>query len=196
MKNMKEVNTMSFQDRLIHYRERAGYKSAKDFAKKLGINYTTYMGYENKHREPKFSLLVKMAQLLGVTTDELLGMEPDKLAWIKGQIENNGFNISVAKQKANGESMYLVENLDPNWYDREFFYLSTQDLRDMSENYSPSDQNNHESYLEYFRLFQLDKLRSIFQEIEANSDDGDYYKKLRDTLLEVNPKFFDLFDEE
>lgn len=67
---------MSFQENLIHYREKAGYKSAKDFARKLGINYTTYMGYENKNREPKYSLLVKIAGLLSVSIDTLLGYDP------------------------------------------------------------------------------------------------------------------------
>lgn len=69
---------MGFQENLIHYREKAGYKSAKDFSEKLGINYTTYMGYENKGREPKYSLLVEIARLLHVSVDNLLGYDPEQ----------------------------------------------------------------------------------------------------------------------
>ena len=69
---------MGFQVNLIHYREKAGYKSAKDFSEKLGINYTTYMGYENKGREPKYSLLVQIARLLHVSVDNLLGYDPEQ----------------------------------------------------------------------------------------------------------------------
>ncbi len=76
--DMKGGFSVRFQENLIHYREKAGYKSAKDFSEKLGINYTTYMGYENKGREPKYSLLVQIARLLHVSVDNLLGYDPEQ----------------------------------------------------------------------------------------------------------------------
>lgn len=66
---------MLFQERLRKYRTEAGYKSAKDFADELGIPYPSYMAYENKQREPKYDVLMKMADKLGVTMDELLGYD-------------------------------------------------------------------------------------------------------------------------
>ena len=66
---------MNFKSRLRYYREKAGYKQAKEFAKKLGIPYTTYAGYEIKGREPKYELLCKIADLLDVSLGELLGYE-------------------------------------------------------------------------------------------------------------------------
>lgn len=39
----------------------------------MGISYTTYISYENQNREPKFELLIKIADLLNVSIDELLG---------------------------------------------------------------------------------------------------------------------------
>lgn len=66
---------MSFQENLRHYREKAGYKTAKDFSNALGIPYNTYTAYENQKREPKLDMLVKIADLLNVSTDELLGYE-------------------------------------------------------------------------------------------------------------------------
>lgn len=64
---------MSFQEKLRYYREKAGYKQAKEFAEKLGIPYSTYAGYEVKSREPKYETLIKIADLLNVSLDELLG---------------------------------------------------------------------------------------------------------------------------
>ena len=64
---------MSFQENLKYYREKAGYKQAKDFAQILNIPYSTYVGYESKNREPKYEMLCKIADLLEVSTDDLLG---------------------------------------------------------------------------------------------------------------------------
>lgn len=66
---------MSFQENLKHYREKAGYKSAKEFANTLGIPPNTYVGYEVRGREPKYEMLCKIADLLQVSTDDLLGRE-------------------------------------------------------------------------------------------------------------------------
>ena len=81
---------MSFQENLKYYRERAGYKSAKEFANTLGIPPNTYVGYEVRGREPKFDTLCKIADLLEVSTDDLLGRkEPqlkDNLMKIKNKV--------------------------------------------------------------------------------------------------------------
>ena len=61
---------MSFQENLRKYREAAGFTQSKDFASKIGIPYSTYTGYENQGREPKYDLLCKIATALVVTTDE------------------------------------------------------------------------------------------------------------------------------
>lgn len=71
---------MLFQERLRKYREAAGYESAKDFAMELGIPYSSYMAYENKKREPKYNVLMEIADKLGVTIDELLGYVPQNNA--------------------------------------------------------------------------------------------------------------------
>lgn len=68
---------MNFQNRLKYYREKAGYTSAKEFAKFLGIGYTTYVGYENKGREPRYELLCKIANVLNVSLDNLVGRTPE-----------------------------------------------------------------------------------------------------------------------
>lgn len=85
-----------FKENLKMYRERAGYSSAKEFSEKLGIPYQNYMNYENKGNEPKFELLIKIAELLGVTIDELLGREREHSLFLKAKkaIEQAGFEVT------------------------------------------------------------------------------------------------------
>jgi transcriptional regulator with XRE-family HTH domain len=45
--------------------------SAKEFAKKLQIPYSTYSNYENNNREPSLDTLHKICDNLGVTVEEL-----------------------------------------------------------------------------------------------------------------------------
>lgn len=63
---------MTFAERLREARKSKGI-TAKDMASKLNINYTTYANYENQGREPKYDLLCKIAAVLHVSIDELLG---------------------------------------------------------------------------------------------------------------------------
>ena len=44
-----------------------------DFAARLGITGSSVSAYENGTRLPSYEVLVKIADALGVTTDELLG---------------------------------------------------------------------------------------------------------------------------
>jgi len=64
---------MSFQENLRLYRIKAGYTQAKDFAAAIGVNYSTYIAYENQGKEPKYDTLLKIAAALNVSTDTLLG---------------------------------------------------------------------------------------------------------------------------
>lgn len=64
---------MKFSENLKKYREKMGFKSAKEFAKVLDIEYSTYMGYENRRREPRYEILMKIADILNVSIDDLLG---------------------------------------------------------------------------------------------------------------------------
>ena len=81
---------MSFQENLKYYREQAGYKTAKEFADILNIPYNTYTAYENQKREPKLEMLIKIADLLNISLDDLLGRkEPqlkDNLMKIKNKV--------------------------------------------------------------------------------------------------------------
>lgn len=65
-------------DNLKALREKAGY-SAKEFAKELGIGYNAYLSYENYNAWPTQENLLKIAQKLNVSTDELIGIPKPKI---------------------------------------------------------------------------------------------------------------------
>ena len=45
----------------------------QDFAYRLGVTGASVSAYENGPRTPSFDVLVRIANILGVTTDDLLG---------------------------------------------------------------------------------------------------------------------------
>lgn len=85
---------MTFQDNLRKYREAAGFSQSKEFASKIGIPYSTYTGYENQGREPKYKQLCSIAAALHVTTDELLGYSLDEYARCKAIAVAAGYSIT------------------------------------------------------------------------------------------------------
>ena len=84
---------MSLKDNLRKQRESAGYTSAKEFSKLVNVPYTTYMGYENRGSWPTEDNLCKMASLLGVTTDELLGYSFNEYDKYKRMVQRAGFFV-------------------------------------------------------------------------------------------------------
>lgn len=67
---------MNLDKNLRYYRNKAGYKTAKEFADALDIPYNTYTAYENQKREPKLEMLCKIADLLNISLDDLVGRTP------------------------------------------------------------------------------------------------------------------------
>ena len=85
---------MTFQDNLRHYREKAGYAQAKDFAAAIGVKYSTYIGYESQGKEPKYDTLRLIAATLNVSIDTLLGFSGvDRYEEYKQILERLGYHI-------------------------------------------------------------------------------------------------------
>lgn len=91
---------MTFQENLRKYREHANF-SAKEFANKVGCAYTTYLTYENHGREPKYSTLVKIANMLNVTIDELLGNTDGRREQEQKMTEQLGIMIGLMQDSMN-----------------------------------------------------------------------------------------------
>lgn len=68
---------MSFGESLTEIRKLKGI-SRKDLAEQLDIPYTTLRNYETDQREPGHKLLIKIATLLSVSVDELVGYKAKK----------------------------------------------------------------------------------------------------------------------
>ena len=66
---------MSFPQRLKAARQASGY-SQQEVARLLGVDKTTYCGYEIGRRQPDLNRLRRLAQLLEVSTDQLLELDP------------------------------------------------------------------------------------------------------------------------
>lgn len=67
---------MSFRKNLREEREAAGFNIV-EFAKTVGLPYSTYRSYEYQGKEPKYKTLCKIAFLLGTSPNELLGYDDD-----------------------------------------------------------------------------------------------------------------------
>lgn len=66
-----------FGRRLAALRKQAGYTQT-ELAQELGVSQRMISHYEGHSEYPPASLLPSLAQLLGVTSDELLGIQPLK----------------------------------------------------------------------------------------------------------------------
>lgn len=92
----------SFSHNLRHYREKAGY-SSNELAELLNIPYTTFKGYENAGREPKYEILCRIANILKVSTDELLGNIDSLYVYTEKEEDINkmtkGMDLSEIDQK-------------------------------------------------------------------------------------------------
>ena len=66
---------MELKDTLKYIREKNGL-TKRELCEKTGISERAYLTYEFAEREPKISVIAKLADFYGVTTDYLLGREP------------------------------------------------------------------------------------------------------------------------
>ena len=63
---------MNLAENLLNLRKTKGLRQ-EDAAKEMDIPYRTYRRYETGEREPVASILIKMADLYGVSIDYLVG---------------------------------------------------------------------------------------------------------------------------
>ncbi|MBR4723358.1 MAG: helix-turn-helix transcriptional regulator [Clostridia bacterium] len=89
-----------FHINLRRMREDAGY-TQKEFADMLSIRVTTYRNYENTLREPSYDILIKIAEILGTSTDALLGTE---------KTDNIYEEILVKAKRLSGENIKLLND--------------------------------------------------------------------------------------
>lgn len=97
---------MNFNKRLKYFRELSG-MTGKEFAEKIGVSYGSYMNYENKQNQPSFEVLYKMADVLGVSIDTLLGHDVSKYQkWIN-MLEKSRTPI-IFEESPNNDELTII----------------------------------------------------------------------------------------
>lgn len=70
----EQCDNTVFAERLRYYREKANLKQ-KELADKAGVSFAAYNKYETKGQEPKIEVLIKLANVLGIDVNTLVGYE-------------------------------------------------------------------------------------------------------------------------
>jgi len=76
-KTQLKESSESFGERLARLRQAAGY-SQRDLARELGISQRMVVYYEKEAERLPTHLLPRLARILGVSADQLLGLEKEK----------------------------------------------------------------------------------------------------------------------
>ncbi len=104
---------MALRDNLKRLREAQGI-TGKDFAAKIGINYATYMTYENpdesKARWPSEDTLMKIAAALQVPIDELLGNPHSEITKNISLCRKMGLQINSDKENGSIVNVAIFKN--------------------------------------------------------------------------------------
>ena len=168
---------MDFKDRLRYYREQRGY-SSDELAKLLDIPYTTLKGYENAGREPKYNILIKIADILNVSLDDLVGRTPaDEDERLKKTINdllvlvNKKLGIDYKAIKINDTNIVFA-NLSSE--DKFEFAINKNELISIINDMKTQSAIN-EGYLLFDKVFDnetialYDKLNEIFENGQITS---------------------------
>ena len=109
---------MEFKDILKSYRLKSRMTKA-EFSRKLGIDsYSTYNNYEVGSSEPKIDMLIKIADLLNISLDDLVGRTPtnedekikELFALKNGDIDILSINLNNIKKDCVLFDIYLYDN--------------------------------------------------------------------------------------
>lgn len=98
----------------------------QDFAYRLGVTGASVSAYENGTRTPSFDVLVRIANILGVTTDDLLGRKKsnditiDVTELTEEQRKVIQDLIRIFSQENKNHSLYSHQegSRGPDWYIR------------------------------------------------------------------------------
>lgn len=83
----------------------------RELAEKLGINENTLTGYERDGHEPKYSILAKIADFFGVSTDALIRDENSANTSTPPDVVITQFSINVDKQQYSDTILSFEDSL-------------------------------------------------------------------------------------
>lgn len=138
--------------------------SMQAMADALGISFNTYQKYEYSSREPSYDTLSKMADILGVTTDYLLGRPEAKPPEDPLQVLVQQKNLDALEQVLFERYMQLPENAR-----KEFVKFMQQVSEDAAKRNAAKEQKEDSGYITVSTT--LGELEDRMKE-DANSKDG------------------------
>lgn len=145
---------MDFKDILKSYRLKSGMTKA-EFSRKLGIDsYSTYNNYEVGSSEPKIDMLIKIADLLNVSLDNLVGRTSVNEDDLLEKIINESIKIGDCKllKLSRISSDYVYFTFD----DIQDIFKFKKDIMLKVLNDIKLETNKNEKYLqgEFFKFIQ------------------------------------------
>ena len=98
---------MKFGDRLTMYRGEKGFNQ-KEFASALGITPTRLNYWEKNKREPDVEMLKKIASILEVSTDDLIGLQRNEEPQSKEELGDEFAEMSYKFRNAGASKKKFV----------------------------------------------------------------------------------------
>lgn len=145
----------SFTNRLVQLRKKRGL-TQQQIADEIGVNRGSYSNWEKGKREPSFENLVKLASILGTSTDYLLGTSNNYIdledfeilikklpkeeitRLIQDKVTNIKMGLLIAANETGLTLEQLAELLPKNDDEKEFISLV---IRSLKENLSSSKKS-------------------------------------------------------
>ena len=172
------------KDNLKEFREKTGL-TAKEFAKKVNIGYTTYMGYENAGVWPSQENLLKIAKALHVSINDLLGYhfeQPGELEIALQDVQECGFHI-VKELDYSTKELVGLNILPLDEYNDEIFFIPTNEFLELYKNVLNTKEAQtlkHVLYLGAFRKASKIQLNAMFKKAENDPECKDIIEKLQE----------------
>jgi len=122
---------MDFKNRLKNCRNKKGW-TQEEISKLLKIKRPRYAKYETGENQPDYGVLVKLADLFGVSTDYLLGRDHDKAYDPPDEISSLiSLNNHLKSMNLNNKELFNIEK---------WLYLNRDDVEEIK---------NHMNWIAY-----------------------------------------------
>ncbi|WP_409374063.1 helix-turn-helix domain-containing protein [Streptococcus suis] len=149
-----------FSDRLAELRKKRGL-TQQQIADELSVNRVTYTNWEKGNREPSFENLIKLAGILGTTSDYLLGKsdnnidmhnieseldtltEEEIINLGKANIIDTKMSLIIAANETGYSLEQLVELLAQTDKEREWLNQIVQTLKKELEEFRSQEQSGN-----------------------------------------------------
>ena len=185
-RNRKKEYT-PFNKNLKKFREASGV-SIGDFADSLGLSRNTYIAYENQNREPSYAVLIKIADALHVSVDDLIGREISDYEILLSKCQQIGFLVlpdNTTKDAPSVNILYFYEDGR-----EEAFHFTKDEFITIMQIIQKTDEYKNAVfpvYLHAFKEWQNQQLKLLTKMIIK--DEG--FHELRDLLKEKAPQLWE-----